>query len=745
MTGINSEAYGDPTQYLIYSQEFVPFHSHISDLLIDVSKKGIDDNGFLHWTISNKKGELCAGGDLSYTLLENGRFTTLDEDIFLKPFHTYYLNIAFDSTNGQFPRLIVNHGDEMYPETKTLFCNDVALEDTYMVWALTYSDAVPLLSAIFIIFLPLLTLAAFFWAKNLTIKFQWITAVISILCLPCIALYICEQIIDGPKYWINFHTLISNLKLFYLFLIALFIITLSVRATLRIGIASLIILYTIDYYFLQFRGVPFKFTSLSGADTAMDVIGKYHFSPNFAILLSVLLLLFIWQLPLPCLYSLHSLKAKIKLHIFSFILGILYISGMWHYMMNSSYLDHMNGTQYKSGFHNVKGYQISGFLAATMLELKNGRLSMPEGYSETLVQSAMAPYEDKVLSTPDDKPHIIVIVNESLADLSVLGDLNLTEDPLSYMNSITSNAIRGYVNMSTLGGGTANSEFEFFTGYSNAFLPQEYYPFSSLIHGETEGIVSHLNDLGYETYSIHPESATNWNRSVVYPYLGFSHSYWDTDFADAPRLHHGVTDLATYEKIIDIYESNHTQFPLFIYDMTMQNHGGYTKIDVENVIPYDDLSASEFFSISKYTDNDFEKLIDYFSSQNEKVVICIFGDHQPKLNDSFYDKIFSSNGKDDFTNHINLYKTPFVIWANYDIDEQTDLDISINYLSGMLLDASNLPKTDFMYYLSDLQREYPIITQNFISDSDGNIYSMDSLPDNLKTYQYIQYYRLNQK
>ena len=30
---------------------------------------------------------------------------------------------------------------------------------------------------------------------------------------------------------------------------------------------------------------------------------------------------------------------------------------------------------------------------------------------------------------------------------------------------------------------------------------------------------------------------------------------------------------------------------------------------------------------------------------------------------------------------MDLYKTPFLIWANYDIEEQENVNISMNYLS----------------------------------------------------------------
>ncbi len=84
--------------------------------------------------------------------------------------------------------------------------------------------------------------------------------------------------------------------------------------------------------------------------------------------------------------------------------------------------------------------------------------------------------------------------------------------------------------------------------------------------------------MGYETTAIHPNLASNWNRDDIYEQIGFDTFYSVESFSDAPTLHNGVTNRATYDKVIEVLNSSET--PQFIFDVTMQGHSNY---DVGNI------------------------------------------------------------------------------------------------------------------------------------------------------------------
>ena len=87
--------------------------------------------------------------------------------------------------------------------------------------------------------------------------------------------------------------------------------------------------------------------------------------------------------------------------------------------------------------------------------------------------------------TKKDYPNIIVIMNESFSDPSVLGKEIKTNIPLTpFYDSLSENTIKGYALSSVFGANTANSEFELLTGHTMAFMPEGSVPYQQYIHGQ---------------------------------------------------------------------------------------------------------------------------------------------------------------------------------------------------------------------------------------------------------------------
>ena len=90
-------------------------------------------------------------------------------------------------------------------------------------------------------------------------------------------------------------------------------------------------------------------------------------------------------------------------------------------------------------------------------------------------------------------------MNESFSDLNVLGDFTTNEDYMPYLHSLQNgaeNTVTGYLNVSVCGGNTANTEFEFLTGNSMAFLPQGKYSVSAVHYERTPALPAYLASLG---------------------------------------------------------------------------------------------------------------------------------------------------------------------------------------------------------------------------------------------------------
>ena len=76
---------------------------------------------------------------------------------------------------------------------------------------------------------------------------------------------------------------------------------------------------------------------------------------------------------------------------------------------------------------------------------------------------------------------------------------------------------------------------------------------------------------------------------------------------------------------------------------------------------------------------------------------------------------------------------PFVLWANYDIPEAQGVELSLNYLSALLMDTANLPMTGYQKYLARLWEAAPVINTVGIRDAGENWYGEnEALPEELE-------------
>lgn len=172
----------------------------------------------------------------------------------------------------------------------------------------------------------------------------------------------------------------------------------------------------------------------------------------------------------------------------------------------------------------------------------------------------------------------------------------------------------------------------------------------------------------------------------------------------------------------------------------MQNHSPYTdgyqnlqgNVTVDGTVS---AQLSEYLTLVKLSDAALEKLIDYFETQDEPTVIVFFGDHQPT--DAVVEPIWNLEGKSsaDLTEEENQlrYKVPYVIWANYDIDEAVNQESSANYLGAQMMEAAGIPLSDYQNYLLEQKKEMPLISTQH-TEAEGS--------DAWLNYQTLQYYLL---
>ena len=225
-----------------------------------------------------------------------------------------------------------------------------------------------------------------------------------------------------------------------------------------------------------------------------------------------------------------------------------------------------------------------------------------------------------------------------------------------------------------------------------------------------------------------------------------------------------VSDSYDYHKVIQLYEERDENQPFFLFNVTMQNHGGYTERasnfsqqiyitdeDGNRAVRHTERGdtdlyplANQYLSLVKESDTAFRELLEYFSEQEEPTVICMFGDHQPNIETAYLQELLGVNSLYSMTTEQDQqrYVTPFYIWANYDIEEQTVERLSSNYLSSYVLQVAGAQMPVFNRYLLKLSKTLPVIDTVGYIDAAGNYYSNGEISDYtplLKDYEKVIY------
>ena len=116
----------------------------------------------------------------------------------------------------------------------------------------------------------------------------------------------------------------------------------------------------------------------------------------------------------------------------------------------------------------------------------------------------------------------------------------------------------------------------------------------------------------------------------------------------------------------------------------------------------------------------------------------MYGDHQPSLSETFYDTYLDSE------NPSAKYRTPFVIWSNFDLPEASGLTMSPNYLVPYLMEMlsgtnHSLPLSSYYQFLNETRQEVPVVTTWGYVQNGEFITEPENLPDLLEEYRMVEY------
>lgn len=261
------------------------------------------------------------------------------------------------------------------------------------------------------------------------------------------------------------------------------------------------------------------------------------------------------------------------------------------------------------------------------------------------------------------KPNLIAIQSESFFDPRPLNS-SIKKEVLSAFDRMQSTSVQfGSLEVPAWGANTVRTEFSFLSGIDNALLsPHQFNPYEAVLRGWRVGGIAHkLRNEGYRTICIHPYMASFYKRSDVFPLLGFDEFIDIQSFDGAQRSGPYISDKAVTEKIIKTIQG-HSDRPLFIFVITMENHGPLhlETIAREELETYYHRTPPESWSdMSIYlrhlrnADEMIGSLMKWFEENPYPTSLCWYGDHVPIMK-----KVYG--GIKEVPSETN-----FIIWNNF--------------------------------------------------------------------------------
>ena len=311
----------------------------------------------------------------------------------------------------------------------------------------------------------------------------------------------------------------------------------------------------------------------------------------------------------------------------------------------------------------------------------------PEDYSRENAEAALSLIPEKKSSA--EVPNLIFVQLESFFDITRIEGLDFAEDPIPNFRALANENPGGALTVPTVGGGTANTEFELLTGISCTLFGPGEYPYSSILTEKSApSLASGLAAAGCSTHAIHNHTATFYDRNTVYANLGFD------DFTSVEYMQEvECNPLGWAKDSILTGEILHalaaTEERDFIFAVSVQGHGKYPD-------EFIDEAESEIVGL---TDEESEAQYAYYTSQlremdafvgelyralqnlDEPAIAVFYGDHLPAL------------GIDEASLSGDRFETEYVIASNFDLGipaESTNLPLCTYELAAYVLSLCDM-------------------------------------------------------
>ncbi len=305
-------------------------------------------------------------------------------------------------------------------------------------------------------------------------------------------------------------------------------------------------------------------------------------------------------------------------------------------------------------------------------------------------------------------PDIIVVQSESLFDPARLQGV-LSGRFLPVLHRLQEVASSGDLRVPTFAGGTIRTEFEVLTGAPLGSLGGVQYPWLELNRATYPGMTRVLDDHGYRSVAIHPNSAAFWNRARTYPALGFERFVDAQSFPKDRVVGLFISDAALTERVLGELADDGP--PQFVFAISMENHGPFDwrpGLDAQRLaaLPMpEQLDAGGRQWLGNYlyllddADHELGRLAHALEQRKRRTLLLFYGDHLPGLA-PVYAQLGFDDGRD-----AKQQPVPWLLLDSAD-PRPRRLDTRAWLLPALVLDAAGIRGDAYFDILAILARDH---------------------------------------
>ncbi|NQP30664.1 LTA synthase family protein [Streptococcus suis] len=383
------------------------------------------------------------------------------------------------------------------------------------------------------------------------------------------------------------------------------------------------------------------------------------------------------------------------------------------------------------GYAFVARYRTLSFL--WLQQLSKTSMEEPQDYSEKTMKAIVKKYTELAEEINAERAGqltdqtVIYVLSESFADPRRVPGVTISQNVIPNLEYIMSQTTSGLMKSDHYGGGTANIEFQVYSG-----LP--FYNYSSSISSVYLDVAPNMkkfpsiSDLYDESnrVAIHPYYDTSYNRNTIYKQLGIDQFYslnslqYPITVADTDYQGNFVSDRKTYDLILDRVRSTDNKF---VSAITMQNHvqwnssepatitatgQGFTAEENENL--------NSYVRLLSFTDQATRDFLDQLKTLDKKVTVVFYGDHLPGL---YPESAF-------VTDPSAQYKTDYFVWSNFETEDYHYDLINSSDMNALMLETTNNKVSPY----------YALLTEVLHKDRVGQAERDATVAEELKLVQY---------